>query len=124
MNEARRETPDKFPADDLKRQLRRLPAPIAPPGLERRLLAGIPEIKVFRLERRRRVVLRCALAASLAVALIIGAGLIVRSWPWTPIDQPLPALGALNNTMPQLILGKTTSPNFQETRPCDILPPF
>jgi hypothetical protein len=124
MNEKRRATPDKFPTDDLKRQLRRLPAPVAPPDLERRLLAGIPEIKALRPQRRRNVFLKYSLATSLAVALLIGAVLIVQNWPRTPIDQPLPALAALNNTMPQLILGKTNTPNFQETRPCDILPPF
>jgi hypothetical protein len=124
MNEEPREIPDDFQLRELERQLRHLPAPVPPPELECRLLAGIPEMKARRAEPRRKVVLTYALVSTVAVLLFIGAGLIVYKNNYcAPTGRPSPTITA-SDTIPQFILGTTAAPNFQETRPCDILPPF
>jgi hypothetical protein len=109
---------------DLEEQLRRLPGPTPSLDLEQRLLSGIPEIKIVRRtpwQRGRRV---CVYAAITAAALLLGIVL----FPWDEVDTPTGTArqhsALLNNTSPQLVLGTVISPHSQETRPCDILPPF
>jgi hypothetical protein len=120
--------PRRFPDDsqtfDIERQLRRLPAPEPSPELERRLLAGIPEFRVRRAGPRRYVIFSYALATSLAIAVIFSASFMIRNKGSVSIDRPHPRIAAPQETSPEFILGRTDIPNYQETRPCDILPPL
>ena len=108
---------------NLEEQLRHLPGPTPSPDLEQRLLNSIPEIKTCRRTRWQRNRWVCAYAAA-AAALFFGIVL----FPWGAVDPPTetarPHSALLNNTSPRLVLGTIISPHSQETRPCDILPPF
>jgi hypothetical protein len=124
MTNEPRGLPDELHPFGLEWQLRRMPAPQPPPELERRLLADIPKPSVRRETPWRHDVLSYALAAALFFAVIFGASFMIRNHDRVSVSRPHPGLAAPQDTSPQFILGKTDFPNYQETRPCDILPPF
>jgi hypothetical protein len=112
-------------ADDLRKleeQLRRLPPPMPSPDLEQRLLCSIPEIKADRIRPWRRTRWLGAFAA--AAALLFGVALLRWDRNQSPPDAAPRHSPLLNDTSPRLVLGATISSPLQETRPCDILPPF
>jgi hypothetical protein len=128
-----------FDFSDLEAQLRRLPAPVPSPELERRLLAGIPESPVVSAGPHRRARWIVALATVAAVVMVaVGLGQFFHRRSGASHDLARrPAASSkdtsmvlasssrarLNNSSPELILGTTMSRLLGQTKPCDILPP-
>ena len=123
MQEDHQSEPQQAPARSLEDQLRQLPQPEVPEGLEAKLLAaipaGIPQATPRRRSLRRRIVWACGAAA--AAALILG---VLLSTPWRRGRTGRPIATLSNDTSPRYVLGNGSIPRFEETRPCDILPPL
>jgi hypothetical protein len=110
--------------DDRKllRRLRDLPPPPTPPGLEARLLADIPaghaERSVVGSPRLRRWTI--AAGGALAAGVLLAFTLFRQ--PHEP-DSRRETMATPRDVAPGFVQ-RTSTPNYKDTRPCDILPPL
>lgn len=99
----------------LEETLREIPAPPVPEGLQKRLVAAIPE-RVHGADRRRWRVLRLSVAAAILVgAVLVGAFMLLNRTGEVKA-------GLLDNTSAHLM--QTQATVMKETKPCDMLPPL
>ena len=99
----------------LEETLREIPAPPVPDGLQKRLVAAIPQ-RVHGADKRRWSVLRLSVAA----AVLIGA-ILVSAFMLSNKAREVKA-GLLDNTSAHLM--QTQATVMKETKPCDMLPPL
>lgn len=109
--------------DALEAELRDLPPPEAPPGLEAKLLAAVPVAKTESvLGRRRRWLALAAVGAAVAAAALIIAYTFVPEKASS--EEPPVRAALLNDTSPAYIVSTAISTHSEETKPWDILPPL
>ena len=99
----------------LEQQLRRLPPPAVPAGLEARLLAAAPDVA------RRPGNFRPVRWAAPAVAAAVMAAVMLRPSSQNEQRQGATSFENARETAPLVVL---PTANSSETRPCDILPPL
>ena len=109
--------------DALEAELRGLPPPGPPPGLEAKLLAVVSLAKTESvLGRHRRWLALVAVGAAVATAALIIA---YTSVPEIASSEEPPLTAALlKDTSPPYIVSTVIAAHSEETRPWDILPPF
>jgi hypothetical protein len=104
------------------RRLRDLPPPPTPPGLEARLLAGIPAGRAVGPAARKPRLRRWTIAAGSALAAGVVLTLVLIRSPHEP-DSRRETMATPRDIEPTFVQ-QTSSPNYKETRPCNILPPL
>jgi len=120
MRLGRRQTETSPELGPLEKQLRRLPKPKVPEGLEARLIAAIPPAASAG-RRHRAAIWRWVAGAGIGAAAVLALSVVLSDRHTGDVDRsPTVSNGGPANPVSVPL----ASNNTKETDPCNILPPF